>query len=88
MAKPGSCNSGFKSRPSSGAGNKRSKGFEVNNRKRIKPILTSPITPKTLATVVSGIFLLKKAINPVQIDKVNAHNNKDPSCAPQTPETR
>src|SRR6266542_4574081 len=43
----GSCNSGFRSRPSAGTGNRRSKGFEVSNMKSRKPVLITPITERT-----------------------------------------
>ena len=36
MTKPGSCNNGFKSRPSMAAGNKRSNGLEVVRMKAKK----------------------------------------------------
>src|SRR5574343_1803765 len=88
IAKPGSCNKGFKSRPSVGDGNKRANGLEVNNKNRMKPTLTRPITPSTRTRVASGICLLNIATKPVQIDSVKAQSNNDPSCAPHTPEIR
>src|SRR5664279_1684137 len=88
IAKPGSCNSGFKSRPSRGAGNRRSKGLEVSSKNRMKPMETSPITPKTRAKVASGMLLLNCATKAVQMVNTRPHNNNEPSCAPHTPEIK
>src|SRR5213083_2895362 len=43
----GSCNSGFRSRPSAGTGNRRSKGLDVSSMKSKKPVLTIAITDNT-----------------------------------------
>ncbi len=88
MAKPGSCNKGFKSRPSKGAGKRRSNGLDVSNKNRIKPIETSPMTPNTRAKVASGMLLLNCATKPVHIVSTKPHNNNEPSCAPHTPEIK
>ena len=47
-----------------------------------------PITPNTLATVASGIARLNLATKAVQQHNTKAQSNKEPSCAPQTPETK
>ena len=57
----------------------------MNNR---KPILTSPITPSTLATNASGKLRLKILTANVQMLRIIAHNNNEPSCPPQTAEIR
>ena len=51
---PGSCRSGFRSRPSAGAGNRRSNGFDVNSMNAMNPALMSPITASTRAVMSSG----------------------------------
>ena len=51
---PGSCNRGFRSRPSAAGGKSRSKGLEVSSMNSRKPTLTNPITPTTRATISSG----------------------------------
>ncbi len=53
-----------------------------------KPTLTSPITPSTLATIASGTLRLNTPTSAVQTESVRAHSNSEPSCPPQTPETR
>ena len=80
---PGSCSSGFKSRPSAAAGNKRSNGFEVSNKNRIKPTLTKPSTPITRATMAAGRCRLKTVTPTVHTLSISTHNNKEPSCEPQ-----
>ena len=61
MASPGSCSSGFRSRPSRAAGISRAKGLEVSSVNSRKPKLIRPSTPSTLAANNSGRFLLKQA---------------------------
>ena len=51
---PGSCSSGFRSRPSSGAGNRRSNGFEVASMNSRKPNESRPITARMRATHLLG----------------------------------
>ena len=51
---PGSCSSGFRSRPSAAGGIRRSNGFDVNSRNSRKPTLIRPITDSTRATSASG----------------------------------
>ena len=76
---PGSCNSGLRSRPSKAAGIKRSKGFETINMNNKKPTLMSPITPKILARMSSGIRLENRLTATVQILKISAQSNNEPS---------
>src|ERR1019366_1155811 len=83
ITKPGSCNNGFNSCPSAAAGNKRSNGFEVSSMNNMKPTAINPITPNTRATISSGRCLLNVATAAVQIDRMNTHNNKEPSWPPQ-----
>src|SRR6187549_849285 len=85
---PGSCNNGFRSRPSIAAGSKRSKGFEVNNIKLKNPTLINPSTPSTRAMMSSGRWRLNTLTAIVHSDSINTHNNKEPSCPPHTPATR
>jgi hypothetical protein len=84
MAMPGSCNRGFRSRPSAAAGSKRSKGFEVSSRNRTKPTVIRPITPSALATVGKGRRSLKAATATVHSDRMKTQSNIEPSCPPQT----
>ena len=84
MTKPGSCNKGFKSRPSGGGGNKRSKGLEVIKMNIKKPVETKPKIPITRATMAKGSERENKATATVQPDSMRTHNNKEPSCPPQT----
>src|SRR5487761_2350993 len=83
ITKPGSCKSGFKSRPSAAAGIKRVKGLDVNSMNNKNPTATSPITPNTRATISCGKCLLKVATAAVHIDRINAHSSSEPSCPPQ-----
>ena len=57
MARPGSCNNGFRSAPSAGA-EIRSNGFEVSSVNSMKPQLNKPRTPRTRAAKDSGKSLL------------------------------
>ena len=55
MIIPGSCNNGFKSRPSTGKyGNKRSNGLDINKVYSIKPTPKKPSTPSTRARNTQG----------------------------------
>ena len=76
---PGSCNSGLRSRPSKAAGIKRSNGFDTISMNNKKPTLTSPITPKILARMSSGICLENKLTASVQILNISAHSSNEPS---------
>ena len=84
MTKPGSCSKGFKSRPSGAAGNKRSNGLDVVKMNIRKPVDTKPKIPMTRATMAKGSEREKSATATVQPDNINTHNNKEPSCPPQT----
>ena len=85
---PGSCSSGFRSRPSMGAGKARSNGLDVNSVKAMNPTLTRPSTASTRATVSSGRLRLKRATARLQPDSMNCQSNSDPSWPPQVPATR
>src|ERR1700693_2753456 len=80
---PGSCSSGFKSRPSGAAGNMRSNGFDVHNKNRIKPTLIRPSTPTTRANTSAGNCLLNNVTARVQAESMKAHSSSEPSCEPQ-----
>ena len=84
MTNPGSCNNGFKSRPSGGAGNKRSKGLEVIKINNKKPVDTKPKMPMTRATMAKGKVRENSATATVQPDSIRTQSNKEPSCPPQT----
>ncbi len=79
IASPGSCNNGFRSRPSSGIGYKRSKGFDVNNIKERNPALIIPMTAITCAWICLGILPPSKATARVQLASMNAQSSKEPS---------
>src|SRR2546426_9684962 len=79
----GSCNRGFKSLPSDGAGSRRMKGFEVSNRKSKKPTLIEPITLTTRASISWGKWRLNSVTATVQSPRIKVHNNSEPSCDPQ-----
>ena len=84
MTKPGSCNKGFKSRPSGAAGNKRSNGLEVVKMNIKKPVETKPKIPMTRATMAKGKLRENNATATVQPDNIKTHNNKEPSWPPHT----
>ena len=56
---PGSCSSGFRSRPSAAAGNSRSKGLDVSSTNSRKPTLSRPITTRMRASTGAGRWRLK-----------------------------
>jgi hypothetical protein len=85
---PGSCSSGFRSRPSTAAGISRSKGFEVVRMNSRKPTLISPITAITRARNTSGRLREKKVTAADQPASTTAHSRMEPSCPPHTPEMR
>ena len=88
MTIPGSCSSGFRSRPSAGTGNRRSNGFDVSSRNSRKPTLTRPITPSTRATISSGRWRLLSDTASVQIESMSTHSIIEPSCEPQVAANR
>ena len=51
--------------------------------KEMKPIVTSPITPSTRATISSGRRRLKMATAAPQLDNISTHSSSEPSCEPQ-----
>jgi hypothetical protein len=87
MISPGSCSIGFRSRPSSAAGSRRTNGLEVNRVKPMKPIAIRPITPSTRASTSRGRLRLKVATAALQKLRISTHSSSEPSCPPQTPET-
>jgi hypothetical protein len=82
MTMPGSCNSGFRSRPSAGTGNRRSNGFDVVSMNSRKPTLTSPMTPMTRAAISSGRWRLLIETASVQLESMSTHSIIEPSCEP------
>ncbi|MNE23089.1 hypothetical protein D3C80_1163300 [compost metagenome] len=87
--RPGSCNSGLRSRPSTGKyGRVRVKGSEVNSTKAVKPTEMSPSTPSTRATASSGRRRLNRATAAVQPPRVSTQSSREPSWAPHTAEMR
>ncbi len=86
---PGSCSSGFRSRPSTGkAGSVRANGLEVNRMNARKPAQTIPITASTRATISAGTGRLNTATARVQPLISSTHSSSEPSCAPQVAATR
>jgi hypothetical protein len=79
MIMPGSCSSGFRSRPSAGTGNRRSKGLEVISVKSRKPTVIRPITPRMRATISKGRCRLKSATESIQPLSIMAHSSSEPS---------
>ncbi len=86
MIRPGSCSSGFRSRPSTGAGSSRSNGLEVNSRKARKPTLIRPITASTRAITTGGKRRENPATAAVHSASTRVHSSSEPSCAPHTAE--
>src|SRR6478672_1036680 len=80
---PGSCNSGFRSRPSGAGGISRANGFEVKSRNSRKPTLIKPIIDSTRAASASGRLREKADTAQLQPVSISAHSNSDPSCEPQ-----
>ena len=71
MASAGSCSTGFRSRPSAGAGSRRSNGFEVASVNSRKPKLTKPSTPMTRLAKLAGRLRLN-------IATASVHSREDP----------
>ena len=80
---PGSCSSGFRSRPSSGGWARRSKGLEVSKTNRMKPRLSRPITDRMRASTGSGRWRLNCATARVHPACISNHSNIEPSWLPQ-----
>src|SRR6267142_3807056 len=82
MTMPGSCSSGFRSRPSGAGGNRRSNGSDVISMKSRKPTLTNPMTPRTRATTSSGKLRLAIATETDHTESIKTQSSIDPSCEP------
>ena len=80
---PGSCSSGFRSRPSAAGGNRRSNGSDVVSMKSRKPNDTRPCTPSTRATISSGRCFEKTETARVHHASISTHSSSEPSCEPQ-----
>jgi len=80
---PGSCSSGFRSRPSGGAGSRRAKGLDVKAMKARKPAATRPSTPCTRAANTAGRSRLRAATAADQADSIHTHSSSEPSWPPQ-----
>ncbi|MNW02696.1 hypothetical protein D3C71_1985220 [compost metagenome] len=85
---PGSCSSGFRSRPSMAGGSRRMNGLEANSRNSRKPTLMAPSTPITRARSAGGRPRLKRATASVQSASISVHSSIEPSCPPQTAAAR
>ena len=79
---PGSCSSGFRSRPSGAAGFRRRNGLDVNSRNTRKPIETRPITASTRASIGAGRLLERSATASAQPVSISTHSSSEPSCEP------
>ena len=78
--RPGSCNSGFKSAPSTGTlGRVLSKGDEVKISMASIINCTAPKITNTLARIFSGKPRLNQATMADQPAKMVTHNSKEPS---------
>src|SRR3546814_9910993 len=86
MIIPGSCSSGFRSRPSIAAGISRTNGLEVKIRNDRKPMLTRPMIPSTRATTSSGSLRERLATTAVQTARISVHSSSEPSCEPRSEE--
>ena len=84
ITSPGSCNKGFKSRPSGAAGKTRMKGLEVVKMKAKNPTATQAKTLSTRATRVKGNGRENKATAAPHTDSSKIHSIKDPSCPPHS----
>jgi hypothetical protein len=78
-ARPGSCSRGFRSRPSRGGGNTRSKGLEVNSMKVRNPIEIQAWTPSTRVRRLGGRLAPKPATAAPKRVRISTHNNMEPS---------
>ena len=58
--------------------------MEVTIRNNRKPMLISPITPNTRASMSSGSCREKIDTAKVQPERMNAHSSSEPSRAPHT----
>jgi len=85
---PGSCSSGFRSRPLAAAGTRRSNGLLVRIVNSRKPTDSQPITPRMRASTGVGSARLKCATASVQPHCISNHSSIEPSWPPQTAATR
>jgi hypothetical protein len=79
---PGSCSSGFRSRPSAGTRASRSNGFDVNRMNAWNAAATSPSTPSVRATSASGSERDASATASVQPASIRIHSSSEPSWPP------
>ena len=85
MTMPGSCSSGFRSRPSGAAGSSRSKGFEVSSVKSRKPHADQPHHAEHARQRALVELLARTAATAnVQPASISAHSSIEPSWLPQT----
>jgi hypothetical protein len=85
---PGSCSSGFRSRPSGTGGHRRSNGLLVKSVNSKKPALTKPITARMRANTTLGNAALNVDTACIHKPSIKIHSKSDPSCPPQMPATR
>ena len=89
MIRPGSCNSGFRSAPSSGnQGKIRSKGLDVSSMNSRKPTEIMPITDNTRATMCRGTLRLNTPTMAAQPPSIQPHSSSEPSCPPHMADSR
>src|SRR3954470_16595028 len=81
---PGSCSSGFRSRPSSAGGSRRWKGFDANSANARKPAATTPIAPSTRAASGSGSRCERIATATVHPARISVQRRSEPSWPPHT----
>ena len=80
---PGSCSSGFRSRPSAAAGSRRSNGLEVNSMNSRKPTLIMAITESMRASISRGKCRLNTVTASIHTVSISTHSSSEPSWLPQ-----
>ena len=83
-ARPGSWSSGLRSRPSSGGGNTRAKGLEVNSENDRKPTAIQAWTDSTRARKVGGRLRPKPATAAPKMARISTQSTMEPSWLPHT----
>ena len=81
---PGSCRSGFRSRPSIAGGIRRLNGLDVNSRNSRKPAAIQLITASTRATIGTASWRLKNVTATIHTVSSSTHSSNEPSWPPHT----
>ena len=80
---PGSCNRGLNPSPSSGTGNRRTNGFEVNRMNSRKKTPIRPCTPSTRARKLSGMLRPNTEMAAPNTARTRTQSSIEPSWCPQ-----